>query len=73
MTKDDIARMARESGGLPDPMVFIVAYERFANLVAAAAAGMEREEILKMSCYQWFKTQADFEKAIALAVIGEQK
>jgi hypothetical protein len=40
MTKDDIARMARESGGLPDPMVFIAAYERFANLVAA----VEREE-----------------------------
>jgi TATA-binding protein-associated factor Taf7 len=34
MTKDDIARMARESGGLPDPMVFIAAYKRFANLVA---------------------------------------
>jgi hypothetical protein len=27
--------MARESGGLPDPMIFIAAYERFANLVAA--------------------------------------
>jgi len=40
MTKDDIARMARESGGLPDPMVFIAAYERFANLVAEH----EREE-----------------------------
>ena len=38
MTKDDIARMARESGGLPDPMVFIGAYERFANLVAAHKA-----------------------------------
>ena len=37
MTKDDIIRMARESGGLPDPMVFIGAYERFANLVAAHA------------------------------------
>jgi len=44
MTKDDIARMARESGGLPDPMVFIAAYERFANLVAAA----EREECAKV-------------------------
>ncbi len=36
MTQNDIARMARESGGLPDPMVFIGAYERFANLVVAA-------------------------------------
>ena len=36
MTKNDIIRMARESGGLPDPMVFIGAYERFASLVAAA-------------------------------------
>ena len=35
MTKDDIMRMARESGGLPDPMVFIGAYERFANLIVA--------------------------------------
>ena len=35
MNKDDIARMAREAGGLPDPMVFIRAYERFAPLVAA--------------------------------------
>jgi hypothetical protein len=45
MNKDDIARMARESGGLPDPMVFIAAYERFANLVAAA----EREECAKVA------------------------
>ncbi len=38
MTKDEIIRMARESGGLPDPMVFIGAYERFAKLVAAHKA-----------------------------------
>jgi hypothetical protein len=44
MTKDDIARMARESGGLPDPMVFIAAYERFANLVAAAALEQPEQE-----------------------------
>lgn len=36
MNKEDIIRMAREAGGLPDPMVFIGAYERFAALVAAA-------------------------------------
>lgn len=35
MTRDDIIRMAREAGGLPDPMIFVGAYERFATLVAA--------------------------------------
>ena len=35
MTKDEIMKMAREAG-MPDPMVFIGAYERFASLVAAA-------------------------------------
>ena len=35
MTKDGIMKMAREAG-MPDPMVFIGAYERFASLVAAA-------------------------------------
>jgi hypothetical protein len=77
MTKDDILRMAREAGLVlileehaseygngtfehtPYPEI-----ERFANLVYAAAAGMEREEILKMGRNQWYKTQADFEKAI---------
>jgi len=38
MTKEDIIKMAREAGGLPDPMVFIAAYERFAALVAAHKA-----------------------------------
>jgi hypothetical protein len=44
MTKEEIIRMAREAGGLPDPMVFIAAYERFAALVAAA----EREACAKV-------------------------
>jgi hypothetical protein len=48
MNKQDIIRMAREAGGLPDPMVFIGAYERFAALVAsrvsAAAVEQERKE-----------------------------
>ena len=44
MTREDITRMAREAGGLPDPMVFIGAYERFAALVAAA----EREACAKV-------------------------
>ena len=41
VNREDIIRMAREAGGLPDPMVFIGAYERFAALVAAA----EREKV----------------------------
>lgn len=44
MTKDDIMRWAREAG-LIDPMVFIGAYERFANLVAEH----EREAIAKLA------------------------
>jgi hypothetical protein len=32
--RDTIIKLAREAGGLPDPMVFIGAYERFATLVA---------------------------------------
>lgn len=35
MTKDEIMKMARDAV-VPDPMVFIGAYERFAALVAAA-------------------------------------
>ena len=44
MNKEDIIRMAREAGELPDPMVFIAAYERFAALVAAH----EREACAKV-------------------------
>ena len=43
MTKDDIIRMAREAG-MPDPMVFFGAYERFAALVAIE----EREACAKV-------------------------
>jgi hypothetical protein len=61
MTKDDIIRMAREAGFLPEANpVMPQLLERFAALVAAA----EREAILQMSREQWFKTQADFEEAI---------
>ena len=42
--RDTIIRMAREAGGLPDPMVFIGAYERFAAMIAAA----EREVCAKV-------------------------
>jgi hypothetical protein len=69
MTKDDIARMAREAGGLPDPMVFIAAYERFANLVAAAALE-QPEPVAKLfgtlpvydttPAAQWDKPSASF-------------
>ena len=43
MTKDQIMRMARKAG-MPDPMVFIGAYERFAASVAAD----EREACAKV-------------------------
>jgi len=43
MTKDQIMRMARKAG-MPDPMVFIGAYERFAASVAAD----EREACAKL-------------------------
>ena len=42
--RDTIIHMAREAGGLPDPMVFIGAYERFAAMVVAA----EREACAKV-------------------------
>lgn len=42
MTKNEIMRMARESG-MPDPMVFIGAYERFSALLEARAAAAERK------------------------------
>ena len=47
MTKDDIMRMGREAG-MHDPMIFIGAYERFANLVADAVAAAEREACAKV-------------------------
>jgi len=47
MTKDDILRMGREAG-MHDPMIFLGAYERFANLVADAAATAEREACAKV-------------------------
>ena len=47
MTKDDILRMAREAG-MHDPMIFLGAYERFANSVYALAAEREREKCAKV-------------------------
>lgn len=47
MTKDDISRMAREAG-MHDPMIFIGAYERFANRVYVLAAEREREACAKV-------------------------
>lgn len=47
MTKDDILRMGREAG-MHDPMIFILAYERFAKRVYALAAEREREECAKV-------------------------
>ena len=68
MTKDEIIAMAVEAklirvgGGWTEPHRWGLAeLEVFANLVAS----VEREEILQMSREKWFKTQADFEAAIA--------
>ena len=47
MTKDDILRMGREAG-MHDPMIFLGAYERFANSVYALAAEREREACAKV-------------------------
>ena len=64
MTKDDIMRWARESGGLPDPMVFIGAYERFANLVAAAQKEADAKLIEEYP--YWLGTVAKKEIAAAI-------
>lgn len=48
MTRDEILSMAREAGGLPDPMVFLAAYERFAEMVEARATAAEREACAKV-------------------------
>jgi len=61
MSRDEIMRMADESG-LTHPMNCIShgVTERFAVLVAAK----EREDILRMSESQFFKTQAEYDDAI---------
>lgn len=48
MTREDIIKLAREAGGLPDPMVFIGAYERFAALVAAAERQRLHEKFMEI-------------------------
>lgn len=73
MTRDDVIRMAREASGLPDPMIFVGAYERFAALVAAA----EREACAKVCDYQitrWTDDRARYaagECAAAIRARGE--
>jgi len=57
--RDDIIRMAREAGGLPDPMVFIGAYERFAALVAAH----ERDACAQVCDEQASRSEASMLKA----------
>ena len=57
MNREEIIAFAREAGGLPDPMVFIGAYERFAALVAAA----ERNRIWTQE--HW----TEYERSIAAA------
>ena len=48
MDKKQVIALAREAGGLlPDPIVFIAAYERFFQAAYAAGAAAEREAILR--------------------------
>jgi hypothetical protein len=67
MNRDDIIRMARESGLQTDTSGVWVddgyienQLTRFAALVRAD----EREAILQMSAAEWFETQADYDAAI---------
>ena len=66
MTRDDIIRMAREAG-MPDPMVFIGAYERFAALVAAS----EREACVQICIEQACKYQYPSHAGAALTVCAD--
>ena len=59
MTRDDIIRMAREAGLLPNPEVYAEDLERFAVLVAAA----EREECAKLCEEQAIRSEASMRKS----------
>ena len=60
MNREEIIRIAQEAGFNTAHDVWPNEFERFAALVAAA----EREDILRMSEAQFFKTQADYDDAI---------
>jgi hypothetical protein len=64
MTRDDIIKLAREAGIVWADHTVVGSrenlLERFATLVATA----EREDILRMSESQFFKTQAEYDDAI---------
>jgi hypothetical protein len=47
MTKEQVIALAQHCG-LPDPMVFYAAYERFANLVAAAEREAAQERVVNL-------------------------
>lgn len=64
MNKELIIKMAREAGGLPDPMVFIGAYERFFQL----ATEWERK---RMAWTQEHWTE--YEHNIAAAAKAEER
>lgn len=66
MIKDEIIKMAREAG-MPDPMVFIGAYERFAALVAAS----EREACVQICIEQACKYQYPSHAGAALTVCAD--
>jgi len=76
MNREGIIKLAREAGGLPDPMVFIGAYERFAALVAAA----ERAEIerLKLLCEEMLRElyvyrASEYLKDVTAAIRAKEK
>ncbi len=60
MTSNEIIELARDARLLGDAFKRIAAVKRFAALIAEA----EREDILRMSEAQFFKTQADYDDAI---------
>ena len=69
MTKDDISKLAREAGGLPDPMVFIGVYERFAALVEAHVNAKEKER----QRYDIHSCGPDCDRYICVAVRNERE
>lgn len=63
MNREDIIRMARECADNCDGYGFAF-YTRSLQCFAALVAAAEREDILRMSESQFFKTQAEYDDAI---------
>jgi hypothetical protein len=65
MNRDDIIRMAREAGLLPNPEVYVEDLERFASLVAAAKDA-EHQQTLALQ-------QRSYEREIEIEVEAERE